>query len=121
MTALSESERRCLQKYVALLRSQLAGRLHSVQLFGSAARGDMWGPDQTFHSDIDVLVVTREPLADEEAEALVNETYPLYLECGRQISPQFFSLARYETSNADIDCAVLEEVARDGQLLFSSD
>jgi hypothetical protein len=26
-----------------------------------------------------------------EAEALLNETYLLYLECGRQLSPQFFS------------------------------
>jgi hypothetical protein len=31
----------------------------------------------------------RDCLPPETAEQLVNETYPLYLECGRQIGPQF--------------------------------
>jgi hypothetical protein len=63
-------------------------------MFGSAARADMWPRRSPMHSDIDLLVVTREEIAAAEQEELVNETYPLYLECGRQLSPAFFGEAR---------------------------
>jgi hypothetical protein len=46
------------------------------------------------HSDIDLLVVTRAAVDAAEQEQLLNETYPLYLECGRQLSPHFFSERR---------------------------
>jgi hypothetical protein len=36
----------------------------------------------------------REAVAEPDREALLNETYPLYLECGRQLSPHFFSERR---------------------------
>jgi hypothetical protein len=32
----------------------------------------------------------------EQRETLLNETYPLYLECGRQISVQFWSSAKFD-------------------------
>jgi hypothetical protein len=60
-------------------------------MFGSAARGDMWRAGSPMHSDVDLLVVTREAVPEREQEDLCNETYPLYLECGRQLSPHFFS------------------------------
>jgi hypothetical protein len=40
------------------------------------------------HSDIDLLILTCEPIVPEVREKLVNDTYPLFLECGRQIGPQ---------------------------------
>jgi hypothetical protein len=40
-------------------------------------------------SDLDLLVLVAEPLPEEEIDALVGETYPLFLESGRQLSPQF--------------------------------
>jgi predicted nucleotidyltransferase len=97
-----------VRRYVELLREQLGDELERVVLFGSAARGDMWDPGSPMHSDIDLLVVTRSPLPEARAEELVNETYPLYLECGRQIGPQFRTEASLASS------AFAENVARDG-------
>jgi predicted nucleotidyltransferase len=94
MASLSPSERDCLGRYLALLRERLGDRLIRVQLFGSAARGDMWAAHSPINSDIDLLVVTRDDVAESEREDLLGETYPLYLECGRQLSPHFFSERR---------------------------
>jgi predicted nucleotidyltransferase len=63
-------------------------------MFGSAARGDMWAAGSPMHSDVDLLVVTRDAVPEVEQQDLLNETYPLYLECGRQLSPHFFSERR---------------------------
>jgi predicted nucleotidyltransferase len=94
MGSLTEVERDCLRRYCELLRERLGERLTEVQMFGSAARGDMWPSHSPMHSDIDLLVITREPVPDSEQDALLNETYPLYLECRRQLSPHFFSERR---------------------------
>ena len=89
MAALNELERECVQRFCALLRERLGEQLTQVRMFGSAARGDMWPARSPMHSDVDLLIVTGEPVAEREQEVLVNEIYPLYLECGRQISPHF--------------------------------
>jgi predicted nucleotidyltransferase len=111
---LTAEERDCLRRYCEVLRDRLGDRLERLVLFGSAARGDMWSPRSPMHSDIDLLVVTRDPVPEPEQEQLVNETYPLYLECGRQIGPQFRTaqeLARAENERAAV---FAENVARDG-------
>jgi predicted nucleotidyltransferase len=94
VASLSETERDCLDRYCALLGDQLGERLVEIRIFGSAARGDMWRADAPMHSDIDLLVVTRGDVSEPDQERLLNETYPLYLECGRQLSPHFFSERR---------------------------
>jgi predicted nucleotidyltransferase len=94
MAELTDTERTCLERYCRLLAERLGDRLVDVRMFGSAARGDMWRTHSPMHSDVDLLVVTREPVAKAEQEDLGNETYPLYLECGRQLSPHFFSEQR---------------------------
>jgi predicted nucleotidyltransferase len=78
-----------MERYRALLQERLGDRLVEIRLFGSAARGDMWAAHWPMHSDIDLLVVTRGVIPEEAQDELVNETYPLFLECGRQLSPQF--------------------------------
>jgi len=94
MTALNETETVCLERYCALVAERLGDRLVAVRMFGSAARGDMWSAGSPMHSDIDLLVVTRDAVPEPEQEDLLNETYALYLECGRQLSPHFFSERR---------------------------
>jgi predicted nucleotidyltransferase len=94
MAGLDEREWGCLREYCELLSHRLGDRLVEVRIFGSAARGDMWPRHAPQHSDIDLLVVTRDAVDEAEAEALLNETYLLYLECGRQLSPQFFTQER---------------------------
>jgi predicted nucleotidyltransferase len=91
MAELTDTERACLARYCALLAERLGDRLVAVRMFGSAARGDMWGPGSPMHSDVDLLVVTRDAMPEREQDDLLNETYPLCLECGRQLSPHFFS------------------------------
>jgi predicted nucleotidyltransferase len=91
MGALNDRERDCLRRFCELMRARLGDDLREVRMFGSAARGDMWPAHSPMHSDIDLLIVTGEPVPAEDQEHLLNETYPLYLECGRQISPHFFS------------------------------
>jgi predicted nucleotidyltransferase len=78
-----------MERYCALLRERLGERLVEIRLFGSAARGDMWASHWPMHSDIDLLVVTRGAIPDEVQHQLINETYALFLACGRQLSPQF--------------------------------
>jgi predicted nucleotidyltransferase len=111
---LSAIERECLLRYCALLRERLGGSLLRLVLFGSAARGDMWDPGSPMHSDIDLLVVTAEALPLETAEQLVNETYPLYLECGRQIGPQFREAGELSQPQGERAAAFAENLARDG-------
>jgi predicted nucleotidyltransferase len=95
-----------------LLQERLGSELERVVLFGSAARGDMWDAGSAMHSDIDLLVVMRTQLREAAAEELVNETYPLYLECGRQIGPQF------RTRESLGSAVFAENVARDGVLVW---
>jgi predicted nucleotidyltransferase len=94
MAALNETECACLERYCRLLAERLGDRLVAVRLFGSAARGDIWPGHSPMHSDVDLLVVTSRAVPEAEQEELLNETYPLYLECGRQLSPHFFSEQR---------------------------
>jgi predicted nucleotidyltransferase len=91
MSELDQQERDCLARYCSLLAERLGGDLLAVQMFGSAARGDMGAEHSPMHSDIDLLIVTARELPPAEQEALTTETYPFYLECGRQISPNFVS------------------------------
>ena len=111
---LAPLERDCLLRYCALLRERLGGSLVRLVLFGSAARGDMWEAGSPMHSDIDLLVATAEALPPETAEQLVNETYPLYLECGRQIGPQFRSAGELSQSQGERAAVFAENLARTG-------
>jgi predicted nucleotidyltransferase len=111
---LSDAERSCLERFLASLREALGGDLEEATLFGSAARGDMWPRRSPFRSDIDVLVVTRRPLDTTEMDEIVGATYPLYLECGRQIAPQFRTRDELERPRDERGQDFAGNVARDG-------
>ena len=110
---LNDVERDCLPRFCELLRERLGEQLTEVYMFGSAARGDMWPAHSPMHSDIDLLVVTRGPVPDGEQEELLNETYPLYLECGRQLSPHFLSERCLAEPEDERTRRFLERVASD--------
>jgi predicted nucleotidyltransferase len=118
MVRLTEIERDRLARYCALLSERLGERLVEVRMFGSAARGDMWGAGSPMHSDVDLLVVTREPVAAAEQEDLGNETYPLYLECGRQLSPHFFSERRLAAPDDERTREFLERIVDDVRVVW---
>ena len=113
MAELTATERDCLERYCRLLAERLGDRLVDGRMFGSAARGDMWGARSPMHSDVDLLVVTTETVPEDEAEDLGNETYALYLECGRQLSPHFFSARRLAEPEDPRTRKFLERIAGD--------
>ncbi len=116
---LTETERDCVVEYLSLLKDRLAGDLEQVWLFGSAARGDMWPDWSTMHSDIDLLVLTSSSVPSDMAESLVNETYPLLLQCGRQISPQFRTTAEFHAPLNDRARDFSQRVQKEGRLIYS--
>jgi predicted nucleotidyltransferase len=95
---LNDVERRTLDAYVALLRERLGERLLAVRVFGSVARGERWPAGMPIRSDLDLLVLVAPPLDPEIVQELLDATYPLFLESGRQISPQFRTPDQHEAS-----------------------
>ena len=118
MKHLSETEQDCVRRYIGLLRERLAHNLIEIRLFGSAARGDMWPNHFPVHSDIDLLILTHETLSEELQEELLNETYPLFLECGRQIGPQFRTLAEFENPKDERARQFRANVEAEGLVLY---
>ncbi|HVN87612.1 MAG TPA: nucleotidyltransferase domain-containing protein [Candidatus Binatia bacterium] len=115
---LSNVERSCVERYVALVAERLGSNLLDVWLFGSAARGDMWGAHMPMHSDIDVLVLTADAVAPAAQDELIDETYPLFLECGRQIAPQFKVADEFRTSTSAHVQTFRQRVDVEGTRLF---
>jgi predicted nucleotidyltransferase len=117
LSVLSAVERSCLARYLDLLGSTLADNLRRVVVFGSVARGEAWPRGMPIRSDLDLLVVVRAAVAEAEIQQLLDATLPLYLECGRQISPQFRT---EEQLQADEERAAVfrEHVARDGATIL---
>jgi predicted nucleotidyltransferase len=86
---LTASELSCLSSYVSLVAETLRDNVLEVIVFGSVARGESWPRGMPIRSDLDVLVVTDTTLDESVIQELVDATFPLFLECGRQIGPQF--------------------------------
>ena len=116
---LNEAERACVQRYLETLTRRLAGNLIAVWLFGSFARGDVWGKHWPMNSDLDLLILSEHSITEQDREALINETYPLYLECGRQVSPQFRTVAEFQKPNTERGRMFKARLAEEGRLLLS--
>src|SRR5215510_14167665 len=89
------TEADCVRRFLAAVREALGDGLVELWLFGSFARGDVWRATLPMHSDIDVLIVSASDVEPRLRQSLIDATYPLYLECGRQLSPQFWSRATF--------------------------
>jgi hypothetical protein len=70
------------------------------------------------HSDIDLLVLTRDPLPETTLESLGKETYPLFLECGRQIAPQFKVVDLFRTGADERMREFRARVQAEGRILY---
>jgi len=104
---LTDVERDCLDRYVQLLVERLGDELVEISIFGSVARDEAWPAGMPIRSDLDLYVETRAPLTEERKQELFDETYPLFLESGRQISPAFVATGAASDSLA-------AALARDG-------
>jgi predicted nucleotidyltransferase len=118
---LQPGERDCVARYIELLCEQLGSRLLEVHLFGSFARGDAWGPRSPMHSDVDLLVLCSEQPGQEAIDELINETYPLFLECGRQIAPQFRTREAVEAPTTERGKEFLERLRQEGRVVYVAD
>jgi len=59
---LIEPERRTLVEFVAVLCERLGGDFLAVRVFGPVARGQTWWDGMPIRSDLDLLVLVRQPL-----------------------------------------------------------
>jgi predicted nucleotidyltransferase len=117
---LVEGERDCLRRYLSFLAERLEENLIEVWLCGSAARGDMWPDWMPMHSDIDLLVISKEPVLPEIQTELINETYPLFLECGRQISPQFRTMGQFRSPTDELTLRFVAQVRAEGFVIYGA-
>ena len=115
---LTDGERSCLARYVAVLVGRLGDELEEIVLFGSVARGEAWPKDMPIRSDVDLLVITEAPLHEETTRELLDATLPLFLECGRQLGPQFRTRGQVESPSDEHAAAFLTNVRRDGIALY---
>lgn len=118
LAILTDVEERCLVRYLERLAEVLGRELEAIFAYGSAARGEGWPRGMRIRSDLDLLVVTRAPVASERQEALVAATYPLFLESGRQISPQFRTRAELDAPRDERFAAFLRNFRHDAVLLW---
>jgi predicted nucleotidyltransferase len=114
---LSAAEQQCARAYVRQLAERLGDNLLQIWLYGSAARGDMWPNWMPLHSDIDLLILTRDPVAKDVQEELITATYPLFLQCGRQLSPQFRTVLEFDSPPSDRARQFFDRVRAEGQRL----
>lgn len=108
--ALTEAERRALERFVSLLAQSLGPDLRAVWLYGSRARGEEPHPE----SDIDVIVLTRRGESDR------SRVWRIALEsgdAGLKITPITTHRIWVEERRA-VDSFFMQEVDRDKIVLF---
>ena len=121
LACLSSSERDCLSRYISVLSERLGSDLIRIWLFGSAARGEMWSGSSPMHSDIDILVLTSNAVPERSREELVNLTYPLFLECGRQIAPQFRTTQQFRSPEDERSRDFVQRIRSEGHILYGNE
>jgi predicted nucleotidyltransferase len=89
-----------------------------VIVFGSVARGESWPRGMPIRSDLDLLVITDSPLPGELVDELVRATMPLFLECGRQLGPQFRTRPGLAEPKDERAAAFLANVEREGITIY---
>ena len=114
--SLSAGERRVLERFVELLKEELADDLRSVWLYGSRARGERPGPE----SDIDLLVVSSRGDGLAESTSVIKLVDRAAAEEGE--SPGWFSPAVYTperlAQRREIRSFFIQEVDRDKVVLY---
>ena len=91
-----------------------------VFVYGSVARGESWPAGMPIRSDLDLLVVTTEPVPSDVQAELVDATMPLFLESGRQLGPVFRTLADLASPKTDGQLEFLRQFRRDAIQIYGS-
>jgi predicted nucleotidyltransferase len=117
---LTGPERSCLERYLDVLVDTLGDDLLEVHVYGSVARGESWPAGMPIRSDLDLLVVTSEPVLQGVVAQLVDATMPLFLECGRQLGPVFRTHADLEHPKTERAAEFLRQFRRDAIPVYES-
>ncbi|MGH2990587.1 MAG: nucleotidyltransferase family protein [Solirubrobacterales bacterium] len=110
-TSLTADELRVVERLVELMRERFAGRLRSIWLYGSRARGERPGPE----SDID-LVVIADPDGDGDdvlAAILLVDQAAEELEVERPIVSIKVHDTEWLRGRREIESFFIQEVDRD--------
>lgn len=87
LAAQQAAARAAARSYAARVREEFGPRVDWIRLFGSLARGDWMGPDE---SDVDIAVVLKDRSGG-DASRLVRQATAEMLARGFVISPRVFS------------------------------
>jgi len=96
-----------IDEFVRKLKEKFRGRIESVIVFGSYARGE-WREK----SDIDVLII-----GDVKLDEIIDITYPILLEHEVYISPIVMSRDYFEMLKAE-KTGFIENVLKEGIALY---
>lgn len=107
---LSVIEQKAVDDFKNQLLNKLGGSVLSVQLFGSKARGDF-----NKESDIDILVVLKEP-KEEQINFIYDAVMSLCGEYGVYLSVKVFSEKEFEYYKS-IPTLFIRNVLREGVIL----
>ena len=114
-TSLSPAEQRAVDRFVAALEDALGDELLAVWLYGSRARGEPVGDED---SDVDLMVITRtgeQDLYDLEEQAARSEGLVLLPLHAMVHTPGWVAERR------SIDAHLLQEIDRDKVVLYGSE
>jgi predicted nucleotidyltransferase len=117
---LTEPERSCLERYLDVLRDALGDDLLQVFVYGSVARGESWPAGMPIRSDLDLLVVSADPVPEDVVARLVDTTMPLFLESGRQLGPVFKTPADLDRPTTERAAEFLRQFRRDAIPIYES-
>jgi len=92
LAADQTAARAAAEGFAVLAREAFGDRIAWIRLYGSLARGDWMGPDE---SDVDIAVVLRDR-TDADIALVVNLATRQMLNSGFVISPMLFSPAEFE-------------------------
>jgi predicted nucleotidyltransferase len=106
---LKPNDRAAAKRAAQILRRRFP--IEQVILFGSKARGE-----DDAESDIDLLVLTSQPLSGRERDVVVDSLFDLQLELGVVLSPVIVPFQEWDHGLYQV-LALRQEVERDGVLL----
>jgi predicted nucleotidyltransferase len=118
LPALGEAERSCLDRSVDLLVENLGEQLLEVSVYGSVARAEPWPRGMPIRSDLDLMVITSQPVPKAMADALVDATMALFLECGRQLGPVFKTHDELKHPKSERAAEFFRQFRRDAVVLY---
>jgi predicted nucleotidyltransferase len=112
LAAQQRAARQAAADFASVVRRALGRRVEWIRLYGSLARGDWMGPDE---SDIDVAIVLRER-SDEDVDRIIRLTTEHLTKSGLVFSPRVFTAEEFDTLLAR-ELRIARDIVDEGRLL----